>query len=120
MPDTIAFARAAGIKVWVLTGDKTGTAINIGYSCRLLEHNGRMDVHKIETVEKTATLNIFKDLLNLINEGTYDRMKQDRELAVVVTGQCLTVIAEDKELNLQFLEITSHAKVVIACRVSPK
>jgi magnesium-transporting ATPase (P-type) len=26
----------AGIKVWVLTGDKVETAINIGYSCRLL------------------------------------------------------------------------------------
>lgn len=28
----------AGIKVWVLTGDKVETAINIGYSCRLLNN----------------------------------------------------------------------------------
>ena len=28
--------RKAGIKVWVLTGDKIETAVNIGYSCRLL------------------------------------------------------------------------------------
>jgi len=33
---TIAFIRAAGIKMWVLTGDKIETAINIGYSCELL------------------------------------------------------------------------------------
>lgn len=26
----------AGIKVWIITGDKQETAINIGYSCRLL------------------------------------------------------------------------------------
>lgn len=26
----------AGIKIWVLTGDKIETAINIGYSCKLL------------------------------------------------------------------------------------
>jgi P-type E1-E2 ATPase len=26
----------AGINVWVLTGDKIETAINIGYSCKLL------------------------------------------------------------------------------------
>jgi magnesium-transporting ATPase (P-type) len=26
----------AGIKVWVLTGDKIETAVNIAYSCRLL------------------------------------------------------------------------------------
>ena len=27
----------AGIKIWVLTGDKPETAINIGYSCQLLD-----------------------------------------------------------------------------------
>lgn len=32
--------RQAGIKVWVLTGDKVDTAKNIGYSCRLLTHKG--------------------------------------------------------------------------------
>ena len=26
----------AGIKIWVLTGDKKETAVNIGYSCKLL------------------------------------------------------------------------------------
>ena len=36
VPETIASLRAAGIKVWVLTGDKQETAINIGYACRLL------------------------------------------------------------------------------------
>lgn len=30
----------AGIKVWVLTGDKVDTAKNIGYSCKLLTHKG--------------------------------------------------------------------------------
>jgi P-type E1-E2 ATPase len=32
--DKAIFAmKKAGIKVWVLTGDKTETAINIGFSC---------------------------------------------------------------------------------------
>lgn len=34
--DTIEFMKMAGIKVWVLTGDKIETAINIGISCKLL------------------------------------------------------------------------------------
>lgn len=37
VPNCIADLGKAGIKVWVLTGDKEETAINIGYSCRLLE-----------------------------------------------------------------------------------
>ena len=34
---TIHSMKKAGIKVWVLTGDKTETAINIGFSCKLLD-----------------------------------------------------------------------------------
>lgn len=41
VPDTIANLAAANIKIWVLTGDKQETAINIGYSCRLLTENMR-------------------------------------------------------------------------------
>eukprot|EP01041_Mallomonas_annulata_P008259 gene8259-16990_t len=36
VPETIADLGDAGVKVWVLTGDKVETAINIGYSSRLL------------------------------------------------------------------------------------
>ncbi|AQL06847.1 Phospholipid-transporting ATPase 1 [Zea mays] len=36
VPEAIDSLRQAGIKVWVLTGDKQETAISIGLSCRLL------------------------------------------------------------------------------------
>jgi len=36
---TIKFMREAGIRVWVLTGDKIETAINIGFSCKLLTND---------------------------------------------------------------------------------
>lgn len=36
--ETIEFIKEAGIKVWVLTGDKVETAINIGVSAGLLDH----------------------------------------------------------------------------------
>ncbi|CAJ0937470.1 unnamed protein product, partial [Mesorhabditis belari] len=36
VPEAIARLAAANIKIWVLTGDKTETAINIAYSCHLL------------------------------------------------------------------------------------
>jgi len=34
---TIEFMKDAGIKVWLLTGDKIGTAMNIGVSAGLLD-----------------------------------------------------------------------------------
>ncbi len=37
--DAIQTLHDAGIKIWVLTGDKTETAINIGFSCKLLKES---------------------------------------------------------------------------------
>ncbi len=56
VPETIEFMRNASIKVWVLTGDKVDTAKNIGYSCRLLTHEGM------------KLLEYPKDVTDLLNE----------------------------------------------------
>lgn len=45
VPQTISDLARAGIKTWVLTGDKVETAINIGHSCHLL--NKDMDIVKV-------------------------------------------------------------------------
>ncbi|NXE02152.1 AT8B3 ATPase, partial [Chaetorhynchus papuensis] len=39
VPETIQLLKLGNIKVWVLTGDKQETAMNIGYACRLLTHD---------------------------------------------------------------------------------
>ena len=49
MADTIQFMKNAGIKVWVLTGDKIETAINIGVSAGLLDED--MDQHVLELID---------------------------------------------------------------------
>ncbi|NXS54755.1 AT8B3 ATPase, partial [Brachypteracias leptosomus] len=36
VPETIQLLKLGNIKVWVLTGDKQETAMNIGYACKLL------------------------------------------------------------------------------------
>ena len=46
--------KRGGIKVWVLTGDKTETAINIGFSCKLL--NEKMELYIIDGSGKTECL----------------------------------------------------------------
>ncbi|KAJ1821527.1 phospholipid transporting ATPase [Coemansia sp. RSA 2671] len=53
VPETIAQLALAGIKLWVLTGDKTETAINIGYSCNLLNSDMQLIVVKAESQEAT-------------------------------------------------------------------
>jgi len=41
--DAIETLRQAGVSTWVLTGDKMETAVNVGFSCRLL-HSGQRRV----------------------------------------------------------------------------
>lgn len=56
VPETIAALRAAGIVVWVLTGDKQETAVNIAYSCRLFSTDMEvitLNARSQETTEET-------------------------------------------------------------------
>lgn len=46
VPQTIASLQQAGIKIWMLTGDKLETAENIGESCKLLKKQG-MQIHRL-------------------------------------------------------------------------
>jgi magnesium-transporting ATPase (P-type) len=63
VPETISDLQSAGIKIWMLTGDKLETAENIGYSCKLLNKNmeiikcSNLEDVKIEFNDKTALVN---------------------------------------------------------------
>lgn len=48
VPETIQALREAGMQVWVLTGDKLETAVNIAYSCKLLDQNDLVFTFKME------------------------------------------------------------------------
>nr|pir protein H06H21.10 [imported] - Caenorhabditis elegans [Caenorhabditis elegans] len=71
VPEAIARLSEANIKIWVLTGDKTETAINIAYSCRLLTDetkeivvvDGQTDT-EVE-VQLKDTRNTFEQILAL-------------------------------------------------------
>lgn len=69
VPDTIHTLQQAGIKVWVLTGDRQETAINIGLSCRLVTESMNMvivnEVNAHDTAEFiTKRLNAIKSQRN--------------------------------------------------------
>ncbi|XP_055843321.1 probable phospholipid-transporting ATPase IM [Episyrphus balteatus] len=70
VPETIANLQMAGIKIWVLTGDKQETAINIGYSCQLLTDDFVdvfiVDGTSFDEVEKQ--LKLFKESVKIVNK----------------------------------------------------
>ncbi|XP_032594914.1 phospholipid-transporting ATPase ID isoform X4 [Drosophila grimshawi] len=69
VPKSISNLQNAGIKIWVLTGDKQETAINIGYSCQLLTDElvdvFIVDGSSVEEVEKQ--LRQFKESIKIFD-----------------------------------------------------
>ncbi|TKY65663.1 Phospholipid-transporting ATPase 1 [Spatholobus suberectus] len=59
VPEAIEALRQAGIKVWVLTGDKQETAISIGLSCKLL--SGDMQQIIINGTSEVECRNLLAD-----------------------------------------------------------
>lgn len=66
VPDTIYTLQQAGIKIWVLTGDRQETAINIGLSCRLISESMSL-VSPISALGSLSLLMVF-GLQVIVNE----------------------------------------------------
>lgn len=47
--ETISIVREAGINLWVLTGDKIETALNIGYSVNIIDKSMKLYRHRLPT-----------------------------------------------------------------------
>ena len=115
VPETIHTLQQAGIKVWVLTGDRQETAINIGMSCKLLSEDMMLLIVNEETAAATRD-NLQKKLDAIRNQG--DGTIETETLALVIDGKSLT-FALDKDLEKLFLDLAVKCKAVICCRVSP-
>ncbi|ODV88143.1 hypothetical protein CANARDRAFT_192996 [[Candida] arabinofermentans NRRL YB-2248] len=115
VPETIHILQEAGIKIWVLTGDRQETAINIGMSCKLLSDEMNLLVVNEET--KADTRRNLQDKLKVLNSN---QLSEDdlNSLALVIDGKSLGFALEE-DLEDMLLEIGVMCKAVICCRVSP-
>lgn len=127
VPDTIALLAEAGIKLWVLTGDKVETAINIGFSCNLLNNDMELIVFKIEDEQmSTAEAELDKHLATFHMTGSDEELKAARKNheppepthAIVIDGDSLKLVL-DEQLRQKFLLLCKQCKSVLCCRVSP-
>ncbi|XP_039266166.2 phospholipid-transporting ATPase IB-like isoform X2 [Styela clava] len=113
VPDTISKLSKAEIKIWVLTGDKQETAINIGYSCHLLTDS--MSLVILDKNGLDATRQTIRS--ELANIGT-DNIRKENNIGLVVSGSTLKhALACDTQSD--FLDLALSCKAVICCRVSP-
>uniref|UniRef100_UPI00358FB1BC probable phospholipid-transporting ATPase IA isoform X2 n=1 Tax=Myxine glutinosa TaxID=7769 RepID=UPI00358FB1BC len=110
VPETIATLRKADIVIWVLTGDKQETAINIGYASKLLTQSMTVLIANEESLD--ATRNTLFQHCNMLG----DNLRTEHDLALIVNGKTLKY-ALSFELRQSFLDLALSCKSVICCRL---
>jgi len=107
--------KKTGIKVWVLTGDKVETAINIGLSAGLLD-NDTMEQYIITDTD----INVLRKELTSVRTQIDENMDKERKQAIIVSGASLLIIDSNEDIRDLFLSASDKSDVLLACRVSPK
>lgn len=149
VPETVEFLREAGVRIWVLTGDKLETAENIGYSASLLSR--KMHVQIVRAASKDE----LRTRLTSVRDGVYeasgksaDGMHHSRKvssdltdfvtmrssavlsdsdalvaktanLAIIIEGSSLMEMEGDEELEQLFMDVSDVCSTVICARVTP-
>ncbi|CAI0379544.1 unnamed protein product [Linum tenue] len=111
VPACIETLAKAGIKIWVLTGDKMETAINIAY-----EHFVQGDQVEIARFMKEV---VKEELKRCLEEAQHSMCTvSGPKLTLVIDGKCL-MYALDPSLRVMLLNLSLNCSSVVCCRVSP-
>ncbi|EGS17623.1 putative aminophospholipid transporter protein [Thermochaetoides thermophila DSM 1495] len=110
VPETIDKLRRANVKVWMLTGDKRETAINIAHSARICKPFS--EVYILD-----AALGDLQDRLAMTLTDVARGMVPHS--VAVIDGHTLQVVEESETLRVLFYDLVSRVDSVICCRASP-
>ncbi|XP_040349814.1 phospholipid-transporting ATPase VA isoform X1 [Herpailurus yagouaroundi] len=138
VPETIAKLRQAGLQIWVLTGDKQETAINIAYACKLLDHDEEVITLNAESQEACEALldqclyYVQSRSPRIAPEKTTDNVSvgfsplcppststtSGPSPSLVIDGRSLAYALE-KNLEDKFLFLAKQCRSVLCCRSTP-
>ncbi|XP_055294187.1 phospholipid-transporting ATPase IG isoform X7 [Moschus berezovskii] len=135
--ETIEALHAAGLKVWVLTGDKMETAKSTCYACRLFQTNTELLELTTKTIEESERkedrlhellTEYRKKLLREFPKSTRSLKKawtEHQEYGLIIDGSTLSLIlnsSQDSGSNNYksiFLQICMKCTAVLCCRMAP-
>lgn len=108
--------KRAGIKVWVLTGDKVETAKTIGFACALLEKEMTLlEVLSGTQSELTTKLEAIRADIKMQSV-----LGRENNFGLIISGDALLGIMESEPLSKLLAEVALKCQSVLCCRVSPK
>uniref|UniRef100_A0A8C2IM51 Phospholipid-transporting ATPase n=1 Tax=Cyprinus carpio TaxID=7962 RepID=A0A8C2IM51_CYPCA len=101
---TLELLRNAGIKIWMLTGDKLETATCIAKSSHLVSRN--QDIHVFKPVSNRGEAHL-----------ELNAFRRKHDCALVISGDSLEVCLRYYEH--EFVELACQCPAVVCCRCSP-
>lgn len=102
---SIELLRNAGIKIWMLTGDKVETARCVSVSARLISRG-----QYVHTITKLSRLE------NALNQLDY--LKVNKNSCLLIDGESLSLYL--KHYRNEFFDIVVDLPCVVACRCTPQ
>ena len=135
VPNTIRDLLRAGIKIWMLTGDKLETAENIAKSCKLIDQNSQ--IFRLSMKSNITQLEEKRDFLEGTLNGYLGKLiasPKSKKSALLVEGDLLCmflfifqfiidyedIIFHHNPLRKIFLHLVKEIESVVCCRVTPK
>uniref|UniRef100_A0A8B9SFR2 Phospholipid-transporting ATPase n=1 Tax=Apteryx owenii TaxID=8824 RepID=A0A8B9SFR2_APTOW len=121
--ETIEALHAAGMKVWVLTGDKMETAKSTCYACRLFQTSTEL----LELTARTVGESERKEdrLHELLMEYHKKSWTLSQEYGLIIDGSTLSLILNPSQDSSSsnykniFLQICLKCAAVLCCRMAP-
>uniref|UniRef100_A0A6I8S9Y8 Phospholipid-transporting ATPase n=1 Tax=Xenopus tropicalis TaxID=8364 RepID=A0A6I8S9Y8_XENTR len=133
--ETIEALHAAGMKVWVLTGDKLETAKSTCYACRLFQSNTELlelttkDLEEYERKEDRLQELLMEYHRKLVQEapklkgGANRSWTGNQDHGLIIDGATLSLIlnsnCSSSHYKNIFLQICQKCSAVLCCRMAP-
>ncbi|XP_019380398.1 PREDICTED: probable phospholipid-transporting ATPase IH isoform X1 [Gavialis gangeticus] len=131
--DTIEALQKAGIKVWVLTGDKMETAAATCYACKLFRRNTQILELTTKKIEEQSLHDVLFDLSKTVlrqsgslTRDSFSGLSADmHDYGLIIDGAALSLIMKPREDGSSgnyrelFLEICRNCSAVLCCRMAP-
>ncbi|XP_046820654.1 phospholipid-transporting ATPase IF-like isoform X3 [Vespa crabro] len=108
--ETLECLKVAGIKVWVLTGDKAETAENIAFLCGHFKKGTEILRLMTQTTKQTC-------FVTLTNFERQMKLEPHKQYGFIINGSCLSLVIQT--YPQLFKKIAMSCESVVCCRLTP-
>jgi len=111
VPEAITTIKAAGIRFWVLTGDKTETAVEIVRACHLFTE----DMMLVSLVNCRS----IDHAMELLEDGRLALARNRKPSGLVIDGTFVTFVLQARAGPARLYNLALQSRACVSCRLSP-